>query len=218
MKLRFLFAALAIVLMLVFGAVACGGGDDDGGSPGGSGQDGGGNDDGGGDDDDDGPTEAPTPTIPENLGEELTLEEYFTAIDGIFEAADSATDEAQTDLDAALAAEQPLADQIEAIQDYLATELEVFSDAIGRLDVMNPPDELEADHDDFLQAVMDATGAASGLQFALQDVETEEEATELIDNFEATVTEATGRSDQACFNLQAVADANNIDVDLDCED
>ncbi len=219
MKIRFLFATLALLLMLALGSAACGGDDDGGDSPGGTGQDGGndGNGDDGGDDDD-GPTDPPDPTIPPNLGEELTLEEYFTTIDGIFETADAATDDAQAELDATLGSDDTLDGQIEAIQGYLETELEVFSDAIGRLDSITPPDEVAQDHDDFITAVSDAAAAASNLSFALDDAGDEEEANTLVDEFETTVNEITERGDEACFNLQAFADANSINVDLSCED
>lgn len=233
MKLRFLLATLAIVLVLAFGSVACGG-DDDSDPPGGSGQDGGdpsdGVDDSGDDDDDDsgddggdddggGEDDATdSPVIPSNLGVELSAQDYFTELDETFAEADAATEEALSDLESARTAAQDLDSEIAAIQAYLATELEVFSDAIGRLDVLNPPDDLERDHDDFLAAILDAANAASDLQFELDDVETDEEANALVGEFEETVLAITERSDAACFNLQAAADAQSIDVDLDCEE
>jgi hypothetical protein len=225
LRLRYLFAVVAILLVLALGSVACGGGDDDSDAPQRSGQEGeepstGGNDsgddgdDGGGDDDEvtDGPT------IPPNLGEELSAEDYFAQLDQVLETADAATEAAQTEVDAALAAAQDLDTEIAAIQSYLATELEVFSDAIGRLDALNPPDDLEGDHDDFLAAIMDAASAASDLQFELDGAATDEEANILVGDFEETILEITERSDAACSNLQAAADAAAIAVDLNCEE
>jgi len=52
----------------------------------------------------------------------------------------------------------------------------------------------------------------------LDGVETRQEVDELIDTFDADASEIIDRADQACLDLQNAAEAQNIDVDLDCSD
>lgn len=167
-------------------------------------------------DDDDGADATSTPNDNPS-GDELTLEEYFTGLDGIFERANSESNAAQAALDDALnAAGDDVDAEVAAVDDYVAVSIATFDAAIADMEEMNVPDEVADAHNDFLDAVNDSRELAADLRIDLQDVATQPEADLLISDFDVESAELVSRGDDACVVLQGIADANGIDVDLDC--
>lgn len=206
MSLRLL--SFLCVLVLLPGALACGGDDDDPSSTrtiesASSGPD------------DDGEDLAPTSSL--QLLRGLDLDQYFAAIDAVFETASADSTELQANLDAEAAAAESFAAEVEAVQRYLQGTIEVFTSAIGGMEVIEPPEAVAAPHGAFIQNASDAAALASELSTELDDTDTEEDASTLIQQFEADIDAYIATADENCTALEAVAIENNIEVDLSCE-
>ncbi|MEX0683781.1 MAG: hypothetical protein WD904_02145 [Dehalococcoidia bacterium] len=145
------------------------------------------------------------------------LAEYFTAIDAIFEAADSAADNAQARLEATPEG-APLAEQKAAIDTFLTDIRGVFSDAAEAIDDLDAPEEVADDSGDFVIATEAAVDIATDLQGQIAGADTQQELDAIAATFDAEVSLTVADADAACENLQQIADDNDIAVDLDCED
>ena len=209
-----LLALFASLFLLLGGAVACGGDDDDGGSGGDSTES------------DNGIAPSRTAVQRDEPSDEkddpsstqgLTLAEYFAEVDAIFEEADSATDDAQAELET-LPDTASLDEQKEAIDTFLSDIIDIFRTAEQSLQDLVVPVEAGQPNSDFMSAIDDAADLAADLQEQAADASTQADLDDLVNAFDADVSAATADADAACLELQALATSNNIDVDLDCED
>jgi hypothetical protein len=156
------------------------------------------------------------PIAPEDPTNRVLLELYFTELKSIFDEADTQTEAAESKLNEQ-STSAPLGEQIAAIDEFASTLQRVFQDAVDSLENMGVPTEAQEDHDEFIASVQDAAATISALQEDLPGIETAEQLQERLDQYDADATAAVARADAACFNLQDIADEDDIDIDLECE-
>ena len=145
-------------------------------------------------------------------GEALTLEEYFqrldVLVDSVAESSQSLGDDASADLDPSASLEE----QIEASRSFLsafAASIATFLDDIRDID---PPAEVEDAHDAFVEAAGDFVESSEDLIGQLDDVASLADFGVVFAAFDEL-----GDPEEACLDLQAIADENSIAVDLNCE-
>jgi uncharacterized phage infection (PIP) family protein YhgE len=150
-------------------------------------------------------------------GDELSLEEYFQQVDGIFERSDREIDALNDELSEATTLSTTVEEGVTAIDDFLTESIQVLSDAVDDLEALDAPEDVREQHTAFVSAVRDGIDQTEALQDDLQGVETEAELEELATQFGEDVTATEQEADAACMELQQIADSNDIVLDLNCE-
>ena len=145
-------------------------------------------------------------------GGELTLEEYFQRLEAVSSAYEQRGDALFENFGEEFDTEE---DQVRATQEFWKEFLVLLEEFIGDLDDVNPPSEAEAAHEDSVDAGGEMLEAFQELVDQVAQAETLEELAERFDDVE--FEESSDRFGQACVALEAIADENDIDVDLDCE-
>ncbi len=146
------------------------------------------------------------------------LEAYFADIEAIFEDADAASDELDVAFDEAIGAATTVEEEVFTLQEFLVESRKNIEAALDDLDEVDPPEEVEDAHNDFVQAGRDLVDVSELFSEGLQDVETEADLDALNEELGPGGQEAADAADTACFDLQDIADEAGIDVDLNCED
>lgn len=144
------------------------------------------------------------------------LEVYFAGLDDVFERADNESDDAQTGLDDALQDADGLEEEVAAVQDYLDATVATFNNATEGIAALDPPAEATGAQADFIEAAEGSRDLAASLKADLAGIETREEADQLVVDFNEESQPFVEQGDQACLELQQVADDNDVDVDLGC--
>lgn len=148
--------------------------------------------------------------------EELTLEEYFAQVESAFETSSNTTEQLNTDLDNSLSEAATFEEQLTALQAFVDGASDLYQDSITAMEGLPPPVEAEQPHNDFIEATTDIANATGALSDGLEDAEDNADVTELLDEFESEIAESLFAVDQACEDLQDLADDNSIDADLRC--
>ena len=147
-------------------------------------------------------------------GGELTLEEYFQRLDATFQDADE-RGEALGDPGGIVGDPQlSLEQKRDAVTAFFNEFLAIITDVTGNVEALDPPAEVEDAHSDLLTALRGFQQSAPG---AIDKVDTAQSESE----FEALGEEFHSGGEglePACLALQAIADQNNIAVDLQCRD
>jgi len=151
-------------------------------------------------------------------GAKPSLPDYYQQIEGIFQNADAETKQAQSDLDSALNSAVSLDDEISALDAFLSSVSITIGDSIILMQALQPPAEVSPYHADFLAGANQTLQIAGDLQSKLSDVKTEDDANNVIDQFQTDSAPTEARTKAACQRLQDVADQQNISVNLQCED
>ena len=150
--------------------------------------------------------------------EPLTLEQYFSQVDGIFKEQerraeaigekynDRLNPEAST-LDEALEA------AAQALPELLAEIRPVVADTVVALDELAPPSEVLVTHQDLVDSLRELLVFYLDLEAGLKSGDTLDAALEAL-FADASASELGQGLDLALTDLQAVADANGIEVDL----
>jgi len=152
-----------------------------------------------------------------STGDGDTLSGYFTDLQRIFEDAEDATNEAEVPLNET-SSEAPLGVQLSALDTYLGEIDAIFSEAIGRLEGLSVPATAADDHQDFIDGVSVSVTAGNALRNDLTDITTKEQFDDRMDKFVGDIDAAVDKADAACLALQEIADTEDINIDLDCED
>jgi hypothetical protein len=146
-------------------------------------------------------------------GEELTLEAYFQDVEDIRAAFNEEIDKLAEGLEGL--DEAPDDEQLEALRTYYDDSEAAFGQAMDDLDALNPPEEAEESHDEFVSAGRDVLEESESLSEALADVETVDEANELFED-SPEIEEASGNFEAACNDLQSLATDEGVVADLGC--
>ena len=142
-------------------------------------------------------------------GGALSLEDYFQELDTNFADVDAASE----DLNEQYPERFSDPDQT---RDYLDGAIPLFEGSVGDVRDLDPPAEAEDAHNEFLDANDEALEALDTVREGVADAETPDDIDAVVNELDPVVSAAIQRSDDACFGLEAVAAANNINVDLDC--
>ncbi len=154
----------------------------------------------------------------EGKGVKLSLEEYLLRIDAIFEDADEQGKVVIDELQEARASASTDEERIEAFRIffYASGTSGIVADFIDSLQNIDPPAEAEQAHGEFLAPSIAAAELSEHFADRLADVQSASELQEVTDEFTAEIIEVASPTIPACFELQRLADDNNIEVDLGC--
>ena len=145
-------------------------------------------------------------------GDSLTIEQYFAELERIGNDAQARIDEIDLpELDADASFEESR----DALADFFAASTEVSGDAIGEVQNLEPPAEVEDEHDRYVESLGEIPEISSDLEQRIRDAETEEEYEEVVGN-ENPLGAVGDEVTAACDALQQIADDNEIEVDLGC--
>jgi len=141
-------------------------------------------------------------------GEELTLEEYFTEVETL---------SAQFDEDrVALQEKYPEAfDSVDQTRSLFEDAAPLLTALAADLDAINPPSEAEEVHTRTVNAANQSATFLENTAVVLEDVQTDAELDEAVEN-STSLTQTLQRLQDACLDGQALADRENIEVDLKC--
>jgi hypothetical protein len=139
--------------------------------------------------------------------EELSLDEYFRQFDRISDDAETRAERLDP---------EALGQDIEASQDYFDGLVHIFEQTFNDLKNLQPPAEARDAHNEFV-------AGGEEMQASLEDLSERIAGAESLSELEARLAEpmpalaAAGvRMDDACLQLQGIADENGIEVDLEC--
>lgn len=147
-------------------------------------------------------------------GEQLTLEEYFQQLEAIFQDAD---ERGQTLGDPGEIVGDPqssLEQKRDAVAAFFTEFLAIIADVTGDVEALDPPAEVGDAHSDLLAALRGFQQSAPAAIDKVDTVQSESEFEALGEEFHSG---GVG-FEPACAALQAIADQNNIAVDLQCRD
>ncbi len=156
------------------------------------------------------------PSAANNGGDE-GVAGYFADIQRIFQNAEDATNEAEDRANAADSA-QTLDARISGMDTYLEEIDTIFNDAISSLEDLSVPAVAADSHQDFVDGVRDSIVASNSLRDDLTGITTEVQLESRLVEFNSDIAAGADKADAACLALQAIADGENLGIDLDCED
>jgi hypothetical protein len=199
--------ALLLVATLLLGLAACGDDDDDGG-------------------DDITPVAEDTDDATDDVGDDddegdapiggIDLEGYFATMEDIATRTDDELEAISEDL--VNTTFESDVEEIEATRNGLQQTGEVLELATLEVAEIDPPDEVTDEHGEFLSALQNVTALSSDLYSDLDGVTTIPDAEEVLGGYDDDLQTADDTFDEACLALQAIADDNSIDRDLQCGD
>lgn len=151
-------------------------------------------------------------------GQTVSLDQYLREFERLSNEADTRSEALDSAFDG-INQDTPVDELKQIFINAFDSFEDISRDLRAGLEAMEPPDEVEDQHNEILDAFSDfEDGFQEGID-NVQDAETQEdvltaaqEATELDD-----VVDASERLDEACLELQTLADDNSIDVDLECD-
>ncbi len=147
-------------------------------------------------------------------GDALSLAQYYQRVDelvnDVVEQGDELIEEAFTDVDAASSEDAQLA----ASRFYLQGFLDIIDQFLDDLRDTEPPSEVRDAHNAFAEAAGDFVDASRGVVDELEDVLSPGGLGELLDD--PDLSEAGDRIEQACFEVQDLAEEHGIVTDLNC--
>lgn len=152
-------------------------------------------------------------------GDELTLEEYFQQIDVLGNDAEDEIDRLVEEFEEAIEGAETEEDVIEPFRDFFDRSAALFGDVVSELESIDPPSEVEDAHNEFVAVQAEGLELLEDLDERAQRAESASDFEELSAELDGPVfTDVSDRGEQACFALEAIADENGIDVDLECEE
>ena len=152
--------------------------------------------------------------------EQLSLEEYFTRLDKLSDAAY----ERYVDLAEGPAFEEddPLDEKRASLRNRYQTGLEIHEEALRSVEELNAPPEARDAHNDLLAGMRGVLPALQEFSRRAAEVESQSDLEEFISILESEdevesdpeAEAAYERQKAACDELQRIAEDNNIDVEL----
>ena len=144
----------------------------------------------------------------------LTLEESFRQLEALTDKRNERSDELEEAFAQVDAASLSEAQQLQALADFLAEGVLLIEDFLAEVGKLRPPEAVVAEHNENVEATTLFIAAMSGVPEGIETMGTMDELVPLFED--EGVSQAAVRVVDACIQLQAVADRNEIDVDLDC--
>ncbi len=152
-------------------------------------------------------------------GDELTLEQYFQRIDALGNDLDDELNRLSAEFDETVEEAETEEEVIDAFRDFLDPQPGLFEDFVEELESIAPPSDVEDAHNEMVAIQAEGLELLEDLNERAQRVESASGVEEVGAELEGPAfTAIVDQTEQACFALEAIADANGIDVDLECED
>jgi len=147
----------------------------------------------------------------------LSLEEYFKRLDEIDNRSNERSDALQDQLNVVSDATAPDQDRIEAAQGSFPEFVSILDEFLADLDKLEPPKEVQADHEEALDAGSEAFTFFDDIAADVAAAQSLSELDLALSVFNSPeFTAADQRFSDSCVSLQKKADDNNIDVNLEC--
>ncbi len=147
-------------------------------------------------------------------GDAAGLARYYQRVDelvdDVVERGDELLEESFTDVDVSSAEDAQLA----ASRAYLQGFVEIIDQFLDGLREIEPPAEVREAHDAFVEAADEFAGASSDVIGQIGDVLSPDGLRELLAG--GALNEAGERVEQACFEVQDLAEEHGIVADLNC--
>lgn len=151
-------------------------------------------------------------------GEELTLEQYFAQLKQINDEMSEDSEELSEQLGAAMGSAFEAEEAADAYREFIvgiATTMRDYHDGLSEID---PPDDVSHAHEEILASAADSLACLEEAVQRSRDTTSAYGTLKLL--FEISedpdISAAGQRSEEACLALQSIADANDIEVDLEC--
>jgi hypothetical protein len=145
-----------------------------------------------------------------------TPEEYFRQVEAIADGVGQQSEALGSKWEEDLAAVSSDQDRLELTRGFYHDLFSLVGDFRDGLADIEPPKEVEEAHHDLVEIADEFSSAWSEISAKVESAASEAELEELLTNDEFA---AVGqRFEQACFELQRIADDSGIDVDLECGD
>ena len=149
----------------------------------------------------------------------LTLEEYFQRLDTLGGDFDDEIDRLGEEFDEAADEAETEEEVIDDFRDFSGSMTELFADLVADIERIDPPSEVEDAHNELVAAQREGRDLLEELNERAQRAESVSDVEDWSAEFEGPVSTAiSDRTEQACLALQEIADDNDIDVDLECEE
>jgi len=149
-------------------------------------------------------------------GEPMTMEEYFQELQALNDDAEQRSSDLEAALDDAVGSNSSEEERIAALREFFDASALVFEDFLSGLKDLDPPEEVQALHEDGVSAGEDAVQAFTDLTGSLGSDATMADIEALGTTLESDTT--LQHFTDACVALQGEADKREIAVDLECED
>lgn len=146
----------------------------------------------------------------------LSLKEYFQRLEAIFARARESTAEITGRLDQDLQPGGTTDEKKLAVRDFLNRTVSTFRVAVGDLEKLTAPSTAHPAHQAFVSATSELIELTAAFRATLLSTETLGGARNAVNEFDSDSRKAIKRGDDACRQLQSIADRNRISVDLDC--
>jgi len=141
-------------------------------------------------------------------GGALSLEEYFQKLEE--------ADNTSTERSDAIGARLEDTEDVDEIKDAFSEFPDIIDEFLDEMEGLNPPEEAEDAHNEAVDAGRDFQDE---FENALDDIQDAETLDDLIGAIGGTAfNDADERFSEACNKLQSIADDNDIEISLDCED
>lgn len=154
-------------------------------------------------------------------GKSLTFEEYSQRHEALTSEAAERSQVVEEDFDEETASADTVDELLVALRGYYNATLPIFEDIANGMKDLNPPAEIEDEHDALVEASADRRDSLQDLLVELADVESASELQDLFTEFGADrhfLYRIFLRLESSCLTLQDAATENSIDLDLDCGD
>jgi hypothetical protein len=138
--------------------------------------------------------------------DELTLEEYFQRIEEI----DGETEDRYSELSEEYAAGA----ELQQLRDFYPQVTGLYDDFVADLEAIEPPEQAASLHAEAVAAARAFRDVFGGLS---DDLEQAESSVEFLALANAAVERANEQFLDVCLEMEALALANNIGIDLECE-
>jgi hypothetical protein len=151
--------------------------------------------------------------------DELTLEEYFQRLDTLGDDLDDELDRLGEEFDETFVEAESEEEVMRAFRDFLDPQPALFEEFVAELESIDPPPKVEDAHDEMVAIQAEGLEMLEDLNEHAQAAESASDVEELEAELETPAfTAISDRTERVCFELEAIADANDIDVDLECEE
>ena len=141
--------------------------------------------------------------------EELDLDQYFRRVEEIMNEMETRSKK--------LEEYEGAGQEIEATRDYVDAVEGITRQALNDLKDLHPPAEARDAHDEFVGGVSQMLALWEDLSDGLADVESPSELQAVLAEHMPASDPALEQVDNACRQLQGIADENGIEVDVRCD-
>lgn len=148
--------------------------------------------------------------------DQLTLEEYLQRVDELTRRGQNEIEAAGDDASATGEAASSEAESVAALRAFYSDFAATVDRMVAAMRTLKPPSEAEEVHREWLVVAAEIQALLAEFNEQAEDVTSLAEMEQLEAELDDPALGARG--DAACLALQALADENDIDADLECEE